>query len=268
MTSTTVDAGRRAGRMSILLHLSWQIFLRDFRARYRRAYFAPFWILAPMLVMSASAALIARELAPSLLAGPAPYPVLVVAGLLFWGVFSDSVTGPQQMCRRSRTYLRRAPIEPGAILIASTCYVVMNLLVRVPVLVGLMIWFGFAPPPQALLAPLFLVSLGMLGLGLGAMLAPLSLVYLDIRYGLPFVLMVALLLTPVFYPVPETGTLRTLAEFNPIAHLLVCARDLLTLGRSDFLGMAAATAAATSVLFTPLAIAYYRWGLPKGIAHI
>jgi lipopolysaccharide transport system permease protein len=260
--------GERPARATAFLHLCRQLFLRDFRARYRRAFFAPVWILLPMLAMSASAIVLARQLAPEVMAAPTPYPIVIVSGLLLWGLFADSVSGPTQMCRRSRTFLRRAPFEPAAILVAATGYAVLNVLVRLPVLVAVMIWFAAAPPPQAALVLPLAAMLILLGLSIGAALAPLSLVYLDIRYGLPFVLMIGLVLTPVFFPVPEAGALRAIADANPVAHLLVAARDLLTVGRSEFSLRAVVVSAATVFVAAPLAYGYYRWGLPKGIAHI
>ncbi|MEX2631588.1 MAG: ABC transporter permease [Tistlia sp.] len=255
-------------RLATPLFLGWQIFVRDFRARYRRAMLSLIWVLAPMVMIAGTAYVVARELDLEMLDKGVPYPVTLIAGLLLWGVFSEAVSGPQQMCRRSRTFLRKAPIDYGAILVGATGYVVLNFLIKLPILIGVMVWFGIVPTLEALLVLPLLVALWLLGLSLGALVAPLSLVYFDVRYGLPFVLILLLVLTPVLYPPPEAGLLQVITQYNPLAHLIVAARDLLLTGNSTFELAAFTSAAGVLLLLAPLALLYYYRGMPKGVVHI
>ena len=151
---------------------------------------------------------------------------------------------------------------------AAVCYVVLNLLIKLPVLIGLFVWFQLLPPLEGAGSIPVVIVLAVFGLSLGALIAPISLVYFDIRYGLPFVLIVFLLITPVLYPLPDAGLLRTVADYNPIAHLVLATRDLLLIGTSEFLSRAALTAAATVLLLAPLSFFYYHRGMPRGVVHI
>jgi lipopolysaccharide transport system permease protein len=63
-----------------------------------------------------------------------------------------------------------------------------------------MVYYGFAPPLQALLVPLFVVLGGLMAFGLGLVLSALNVSYRDIRYAVPFVLQLWLWATPVAYP--------------------------------------------------------------------
>lgn len=262
--------GLPAARASLgrTLFLGWQIFLRDYRTRYRRALFSVFWVLTPMIMITATAYLVARELGVPMVTNGVPYPVTVITGLILWGVFADAVNGPQQMCRRSRVFLRFAPIDYGAILAAAGGYITLNFLIKLPVLIAALLWFQVSPSVEALAALPFLLALAVMGLALGALVAPVSLVYFDIRYGLPFVIMMLLVLTPVLYPMPTTGLLRVIAEVNPIAHLLVTVRDLVLTGGSPLLTAGIVTGLATVLVFAPLSLVYYKRGMPKGVVHI
>jgi lipopolysaccharide transport system permease protein len=74
-------------------------------------------------------------------------------------------------------------------------FVLMLLLVG-----GAMVYYGFTPPLQALLTPLFVLLAGLIALGLGLVLSALNVRYRDIRYAVPFLMTIWLWLSPVAYP--------------------------------------------------------------------
>ena len=252
-------------KIEYTLFLGWQIFLRDFKVRYRRAVLGFFWAVAPVIAISVMAVIIARQF--NIADTAVPYPLVVVTGLVVWGVFADGLSLPQQMCRRSRTFLRRSPIPYGAILVACGCYMVLNLALKSMLVAGLMVYYAVAPGSPAGLTVPALAVLGLAGLTIGAFLAPISLVYLDIRYGLPFIQLLLLLSTPVFYPMPDMGLLHDINGANPLTYLILVARDSLLAGTSEHLATVLVIAPATILCFA-LSIFYYQRMMPRGVVHI
>ena len=83
---------------------------------------------------------------------------------------------------------------------------------------------------SALLAPVALIHLVMLGTAIGLFLSPFGALYRDVSKLLTIVVPPWLLLTPVIYPVPKEGWFGAIVNFNPVTPLLVTTRDLATTG--------------------------------------
>ena len=96
--------------------------------------------------------------------------------------------------------------------------------------------------------PLIALPLVALTLGLGFFLSLLNVISRDVGNFLTTLLTFLLFLTPVLYQKPESGFLSTLADWNPLHHLVVASRDLaLTGGLSEPSTFAAASAFALFV---------------------
>ena len=248
--------------------LGWQIFLRDYHSRYRRALLAIVWILSPLAAITGTASLVAGSLGLKSQPGEAPYALFAATGLVLWGLFSDTVTGPQQMCRRCRGFLRRAPFPPEAILVANLCYVLMNFCIKA---VPLAVMFALCHVPlqlQAGLAVIFALALLATGTAIGALIAPLSMIYNDVRHGIGMVVGGLLLATPVLYHVPASGLRHDLSLFNPLAWLLTPARDLLLTGNTAVLADGVLVAIILPLVLLPLALVYFRAAIKLGITHL
>jgi lipopolysaccharide transport system permease protein len=88
----------------------------------------------------------------------------------------------------------------------------------------------------------------LLTTGLGFLLSLLNALYRDISSMLTVLTSFLLFLTPVLYPAPESGTLAELNRYNPVAGLIVAAKDLVFTGRlPNPEGYAIATAVSLAV---------------------
>ena len=248
--------------------LGWQIFLRDYHSRYRRALLAIVWILSPLAAITGTASLVAGSLGLKTQPGQAPYALFAATGLVLWSLFSDTVTGPQQMCRRCRGFLRRAPFPPEAILVANLCYVLMNFGIKLVPLAIMFALYHVDVQPQAWLAAVFALALLATGTAIGALIAPLSMIYNDVRHGIGMAVGGLLLATPVLYRVPSHGLRHDMALFNPLAWLLTPARDLLLTGQATYLSDGLVIAVLLPLVLLPLALAYFRAGIKLGVTHL
>ena len=92
----------------------------------------------------------------------------------------------------SRVYLPRE-----ALLVAKLGEVLVGVAIKMILIVATFVVFDMPVTPWAALAPLALAPLIGLGLALGTFLACVGGLYQDVARGLPFLVLVWLMLTPV-----------------------------------------------------------------------
>ena len=126
--------------------------------------------------------------------------------------------------------LARINFPREAIILAKLGEVFFNFGIKLILIVALFFWYQIPVGWTAILAPIALVNLIMLGIFLGVFLAPLGLLYQDVSRGLTIMTGFWLFLTPVVFPVPNSGTFGTIVKMNPVTPLLVTTRELATTG--------------------------------------
>jgi len=196
-----------------------------------------------------------------------PYPVYVMLGTILWYVFFEGVNSPIKIISGSKMMLTKIHFPRESLILAALGEVMFNFLVRLVLIAFILIWFKVPISTMIVLAPLGVLSLMLLGLMFGLLLTPLALLYRDIEKGLPIVLQIWFFLTPVIYPVPESGAGSILNYVNPVAPVLNTCRELLTTGVVTRPGLFVLITALTMVLLL-LGWVLYRLAMPHLIARI
>src|SRR3546814_11211820 len=78
------------------------------------------------------------------------------------------------------------------------------------IVVGLAMWYGLTIGWSILLLPFFILLLALCALGVGMMIASVGVYKRDVVFGLPFILQIWMLASPIMYPltmVPESWLL-------------------------------------------------------------
>jgi lipopolysaccharide transport system permease protein len=87
--------------------------------------------------------------------------------------------------------------------------------------VALMAWYGFAPDARILAMPLFVVLAALLSLGLGLLMAALTVTYRDFRYVVPFMVQLGLFVSPIAFESAQVpARWRALYALNPLAGII------------------------------------------------
>jgi lipopolysaccharide transport system permease protein len=76
----------------------------------------------------------------------------------------------------------------------------------------------------------------MMGIMVGIILTPLAVLYGDVQQGLPIILQPLFYLTPIIYPLPQSGFGKILATWNPVSPIIQFTRELWITGKIVFLG--------------------------------
>jgi lipopolysaccharide transport system permease protein len=199
----------------LLYFLTW----RDVKVRYKQTVLGAAWaVLQPLGMMIVFSLFIGR------LAGGAsvdiPYPLFVLAGLLPWTFFGNSVsTAGQSVVVNerlvSKVYFPRIIIPLAAIGAGLVDFLIALGLLAV-VMVYCMIFRDVHTGWRILLLPVSMVGLLVAALGTGSLLAALTVAYRDFRHAVPFVMQFWMFATPSIYLPTDRLAESRWATFLPL----------------------------------------------------
>jgi lipopolysaccharide transport system permease protein len=153
--------------------------------------------------------------------GSAPYPVLVMAGMLPWFLFS-TVLGSSSNSLVANANLISKVYFPRLIVPVSSCLVgLVDFAVTLAVLLATMLFYGFLPDWRLVFLPLFVVLALLAALGPALILTSLNVKYRDFRFVVPFIVQFGLYVSPVGFSssvIPEQW--RLLYSLNPVVGVI------------------------------------------------
>lgn len=194
---------------------------RDIAVRYKQTVIGIAWaVLRPALTVVVFTIVFGR-LANLPSEGATPYPVLVLVGLLPWAFFSTALTDAANSLAAnanlvSKVYFPRM-IVPAATIVAAF----VDFLITFGLLLVMMGWYGLPPTWRMLWLPVFTLVAVCAALGPGLWLTALNVKYRDFRYIVPFILQIALYISPVGFSsaiVPDRW--RALYSLNPLVGVI------------------------------------------------
>lgn len=200
----------------LFFFLAW----RDILVRYKQTVIGIVWALGRPLLTMLVFTLVFSKLA-KLPSEGVPYPILVFAALLPWQFFSSAFSGAGDSLISnagmiSKVYFPRLVIPASAVIVSF-----VDFLISVIILIGLMIWYGFAPNLRMLALPVFIFIAFAAAMGAGLWIAALNVKYRDFRIIVPFVVQFGLYISPVGFSsniVPEQW--RLLYSINPMVGVI------------------------------------------------
>lgn len=240
---------------------AWQLFRRNLEVRYRRAWLGYLWLLLPSVGTTLVWVYVQSRRIIAIAPTDLPYPVHVLAGMIFWHVFVDALNAPLQQLNAGRHLITRSRMPHEALILAGVLEVLLNCAVRLVILAVVLMAFRVPIGTTALLVPLGIAALLLFGLALGLLLAPLGMLYDDVGSAITLGTGFWFFLTPILYRAPDTGLLR----LNPVTPLLDTTRAWLTTGNTSS-GFVAVTLAAGAILL--LAWPLYRIARPHVVARL
>jgi lipopolysaccharide transport system permease protein len=253
--------------------LAW----RDILVRYKQTVMGVAWaVIRPfltMIVLTVTFSKIAKLSAP----GGVPYALIVMAGILPWQFFansmsesSNSLIGNANLI--SKVYFPRLVVPAGSVITSFVDFLITL------VLMGLMmVLFHFAPDWRLLFLPLFMALAFGAAFGMGLWLCSLNVEYRDFRYIIPFVVQFGVFISPVGFTtshVPETLLwhnyeipARLLYSLNPLVGIIDGFRWALLRGQEplNFTGLSCSIFIVGILCFS--GIWYFR-RMEKGFADV
>jgi lipopolysaccharide transport system permease protein len=191
--------------------------LRDLKVRYKQAVFGAAWAILQPVAGVVVFTIVFRRFA-DIPSDGIPYPVFVFVGLSVWAYASSSVTrATQNLVANSalvtKVYFPRL-LAPAAAVLPGLIDLILSLL-----LLGLLMPLYATRPTWAILtAPLWLLVLVAVALGMGLLLGTLNVSYRDVNQGIALLVQLWMFVSPVAYPSSVVPSDWRVAYFlNPMA---------------------------------------------------
>jgi len=195
----------------LLGFLAW----RDIKVRYKQTTLGVLWALIQPAVTLAVFTFIFGKLA-GMPSGNAPYPLLVLCGLLPWQLFSAAFSNASGSLVAnthliSKVYFPRLIVPLSSVAVALIDFAVVLVLLAV-----MCLWWQFTPDWRIIVLPLFIVLTLITAIGTGLWLTALTVKYRDFRFVVPFLLQVGLFLSPVGFSSTNLPNWRFIYSLNPM----------------------------------------------------
>jgi len=237
----------------LLYFFTW----RDLKVRYKQTFIGVAWaVFQPvisMLVFSIFFGHFAKIPSDGI-----PYPIFVFVGLLLWQFFSGSLTQISNCLVGQKNLITKVYFPRIILPISATITKFVDFIIASFILVGLMVYYGYAPNLSGILIlPVLLLITFMAALGLGLFLSALNVKYRDVGFVLPFFIRMMLFLTPVIYPASITGIWSWFLAMNPMTGVIKAARAAL-LGNYPLNWQLLGISAAACVLLLVLGLYYFK----------
>jgi lipopolysaccharide transport system permease protein len=238
----------------LLFFLAW----RDVKVRYKQTALGAAWaILQPLATMAVFTVFLGRV--ASAPADAIAYPLFVFAGLLPWTLFSNAISAGSQSVVGSQNLVTKIYFPRLVIPISAVGASLVDFAVALGMLAVMMAWYGVGPGWGVLVAPVILLLLVTAAVGVGTLLAALTVAYRDFRYVVPFGVQLWMFATPCIY-LQAGGIGGAAAQYllpvNPAYGLILTFRQSLLGGPLD--GYALAVSGTVSVVMLIVGCLYFR----------
>ncbi|MDQ3350506.1 MAG: ABC transporter permease [Actinomycetota bacterium] len=239
MASALIEnLGRALSRRELLRNLT----LRELRTRYRRSILGWGWSLLNPLAITACYTLVFSVILdarpePGHPSGNDVFALFLMAGLLPWTYFANSLTGGTAAVLGARALIEKVHFPRELLVFATVLSLLVTLLIELTVLVTILTLFGYV---TLHLLPWLIITIGMqtlLTTGIALLLAASSVRSRDVPYLTGLGLTVWFFVTPIVYSiaqVPEHSTLlgrdvplRSILKLNPMARFTDVYRSIL-----------------------------------------
>jgi lipopolysaccharide transport system permease protein len=222
-----IDLGELWRYRELLFFLTW----RDVKIRYKQSALGVAWaVIQPLANMAVFTLFLGRLTGIS--DSEKHYWLFVLAGFLPWTFFSNAIMAASNSVVANerlvtRVYFPRLIIPLSSVGASLVDFAIAGVL--------LLCVLPFFPPPlrwETLLTPIAMLALLALAIGVGTLLAALTVAYRDVRFLMNFAVQLWMLATPVIYlPVNRLGPhALQILPLNPAFGLIHAFRQMV-LGR-------------------------------------
>ena len=232
--------------------LIWTLVQRDLKVRYRRSAIGFLWtMLQPLLMLLVLNIVFSKIFRFDV----KNYPVYVLAGLLFWNFFQQTIVSSMYSLKGNANILQKLPVPLAVFPIATVLSGLVNLLFAFVPLFAILIATGHQLTSALLFLPVAILVTAIFTLGAGLILSPLAVFFSDVVEMVNVVLLMLFYMTPVIYPkaIVEGTKFFWLVRFNPIRSILEVFRDPIYYGKIppwDHLALAVVIALAVLAIGT------------------
>jgi len=204
--------------------LSW----KDLKVRYKQTSIGALWaVFQPLFSMIVFTVFFGRL--AKIPSDNIPYPIFVYCGLLFWLLFSNSLSSSAESFVGNERLITKVYFPRLLLPLSTITTNFLDFLIASGILVIMMFYYRYAPSLLGILMVPFLLLLTVAAtLGIGLFIGSLNVKYRDVRFALPFFIQLLIFITPVIYPASIVSPKHQwILGLNPMAGVIDTARAVL-----------------------------------------
>ena len=214
--------------------LTWRLFLRDFRVKYRQSVLGIMWVFLVPLMTVGMFVIMTRSGVFSIRDVGIPYPLYAVIGLSIWSIFTVGLTACTNSLINAGSMIVKINFPKVSLILAASGQGVVEFLIRFFLILLMCLYYKIFPNWLNMLCSIImLLPMLLLTIGSGFVLALAAGVFRDVVNVLGVLLAAIMLLTPVLYPLSPHTMLSEVNRWNPLNYLVNVPRDLLVKGYID-----------------------------------
>lgn len=216
-----VSFNRIKHKYSYSLILLGRLIKTDFKLRYQGSVLGYLWsLLKPLALFSVLYFVFARFLR---LGDAIPhFGIYLLVGIVLWNFFVELTSGAISSVVSKGDLIRKINFPKYVIVLASSMSAIINLGFNTIVIGIFILIFGADPSWQIIyVAPLILLEITLLGLGIGFFLSAIFVRYRDVGYIWEVVSQAMFYATPILYPIVIIPVLaQKILILNPMAQAI------------------------------------------------
>ena len=205
-----------------------ELVARDIKIKYRRSVLGVLWaLLNPLLMMIVLSVVFSNLFRFDI----ENFPLYLLTGQIVFNFFNESTTTAMSSIIANASLIKKVYVPKYLFVISRVVSVFINLLASFMALIIVMIAMRAELHWTVLLAPIPLLLLVFFSLGIGLILAAITVRFRDIMHLYSVFTTMLMYLTPVIYPMsalPEW--LAKLVMLNPLTNILIMLRNVMLNG--------------------------------------
>ena len=201
---------------------------KDFKLKYRRSVLGVLWsVLNPLLMMVVLTAVFSFMFRFSI----ENYPLYLILGTILFGLMSGATNGAMSSIIDAAPLLKKIRVERMVFPLEKVLFELVNFAISLVAVALVMVWFHVVPHKAILALPLLLVYVTAFCLGIGLLLAALSVFFRDVMHLWGVVITAWTYATPIFYPISLLEPwMQEIMLYNPMYHYVTYFRDIMMYG--------------------------------------
>ncbi len=216
---------------------SWFIIVslvsKDFKLKYRRSALGVAWsVLNPLLMMIVLTAVFSTFFRFSI----ENYPVYLILGNTIFGMVMDGAGAAMSSIIGSASLIKKVRVQKIIFPLEKVLFQLVNFAISLIAVAIVMVFLQIKPTFNLLFLPLLVFYAALFAMGLGLVLAALSVFFRDVIHIWGVVRTAWTYATPLFYPVSILPTwMMTFEQFNPMYRFVTYFRDIALWGNTPTL---------------------------------
>ena len=219
---------------------------RDVKIKYRNSVLGVLWtLLNPLLMMTVLSVVFSNLFKFDI----ENFPLYLLSGQILFNFFNDATTNAMSAIISNAALLKKIYVPKYMFVLSRVFSSFINLMASCSALMIIMVVTRAELNWTILLAPVPLMLLVLMSLGIGMILSAIVVKFRDVMHLYSVLMTVLFYLTPVIYPtsiLPEW--LSKLVMLNPLTNIIIMFRDLVLYNRM-FNGVSFFIVLAETILF-------------------